>query len=173
VGDNTVVPIFLNTLPGKTAIPIGDLSARTDMVFAPNMAFSLVLAAEQLEPGVAWSGTPFHITDHETVNVQRFLADLVAPLGYRTPDRVRVPQSVASSLARFYETRYRLSRMERFARPVLTVHKLLLSTTDYWLDSGRARTVLGYKPPVSRADAIATTQEWLLATAGRVDTGKG
>ena len=173
VGDNTVVPIFLKTLPGRTVVPVGDLSASTDMIFAPNLAWSLVLAAEQLEPGIAWSGTPFHITDHETVNVQRFLADLVAPLGYRTTDRVRVPGSVAWSMARFYEGRYRLSRMERFARPILTRHKLLLSTNDYWLDSTRARAVLGYKPPFSRADGVAATQEWLLATAGGVNAGDG
>lgn len=171
VGDNTVVPIFLRTLPGRTVIPIGDLTARTDMVFAPNMAFSLVLAAEQLEPGSSWSGTPFHITDHETVNVQRFLADLVVPLGYRSTNRVRLPKPVAWSIALAYERRYRLTGMERFARPVLTTHKLRLSTVDYWLDSSRARAVLGYEPPFSRADAITRTQEWLLATAGGINTG--
>ncbi|MGH1493964.1 MAG: NAD-dependent epimerase/dehydratase family protein [Acidimicrobiales bacterium] len=167
VGDNTVLPLYLKTLPGKSIMHMGDLKAESDLIFAPNLAFCLVLAVERLQPDVDWSGTVFHVTDHEPVNVQRFLGQLVEPLGYNVVERFKIPRSVASTIARFYETRYRVTGLERFARPPLTDHKLRLALDDYWLDSSRVRKVLSYEPPFSRAESIAATQEWLLATGGR------
>ena len=166
VGDNTVVPLYLKTLPGRSIVHIGDLTARTDVTFAPNLGFALVLAAEQLEPGVAWSGTPFHITDADPVNIQRFLSDLVAPFGYRVVDRIRLPRSVAEATAGFYRSRYRLTGLTRHARPPLTDHKLRLALDHYHLDSSRVTEILGYRPVVGRADAIESTREWLAASPG-------
>lgn len=166
VGDNTVLPLYLSTLPGKSIVMMGDPAARTDVIFAPNLAHCLVLAVEQLEPDVDWSGTAFHVTDHETVNVQRFLSDMVAPLGYRVVDKARLPRSFAQAIATSYETRHRVTKRERFARPPLTKHKLRLALEDYWLDSVKARSVLGYEPPVSRAESVSVTQNWLLERRG-------
>lgn len=162
VGDNTVVPMYLSTLVGKSIIALGDLSSRSDMVFAPNLAHALVLAAEQLTPDVDWSGSPFHVTDHDPVNIQQFLIDLVSPLGYRLVDRVRLPEAAARILASAYETRFRLTGWERFARPPLTTHKLILGLGDYWLDRTRVEQVLDYQPPYTRPEAVAATQEWLI-----------
>ena len=161
-GDNTVIPLFLDSVPGKLVVVMQDQSARTDVVHAPNLAHSLVLAAEQLTPDASWSGTPFHITDGETVNAQQFLSSLVEPLGYKLVDKVAIPRSVLNGMARLYKARYDRTGSERFARPPLTDHKLRLALDDYYLDSSKARTVLGYEPPVSRADAIEATQEWLV-----------
>ena len=162
-GDNTVVPLFLKAMPGKRQMFLGDLSAKTDVVFAPNLAHAMVLAAEQLEPGVDWSGTPFHVTDAEPMNMQRFLSELIAPLGYGTIERPRLPLTVAKGLARVAEAAYRITGAERLARPPLTTHKLLLSTSDYWLNADKVRRVLGYEPKYERVDAIDRTQAWLAA----------
>lgn len=160
-GDNTVVPMFLASMPTKRIMTMGNRSAKTDVVHAPNLAHGLVLAAERLEPGLDWSGTPFHVTDHEPVNIQTFLATLVEPFGYQRLDRPTIPRRVVSAVARFYERRYQLTRSERFARPVLTDHRLRLTLDDYWLDSSRATDILGYHPPVSRDAAIESTRAWL------------
>lgn len=162
VGDNTVVPMYLSTLPGRSIVMMGDLESRTDVVFAANLAHCMVLAAEQIEPGLDWSGTPFHVTDHEPVNIQRFLADLVAPLGYRSIERFRIPRSAVAAMASFYEARYRATKLERFARPPLTHHRLKLALDDYWLNSTKATVVLGFRPPFSRDEAIGRTREWLI-----------
>lgn len=171
VGDNTVLPMYLKTLPGRSIIQMGDLAAKSDMIYADNMAHGLTLAVEQLEPASEWSGTAFHMTDHEAVNVQRFLAEMVKPLGYTVVQRARLPRPAANAIARFYESRYRITGFERYARPPLTTHKLRLALDDYWLDSTRVRKVLGYEPPFTRAESIAETQTWLLASADRVDAG--
>ncbi len=162
VGDNTMVPLYLSTLPGKSIVAMGDLSSRSDVVFAPNLAYALVLAVEQLTPDVEWSGSPFHVTDHEPVNIQQFLIEMVAPLGYRVVERVRLPAAAARALAATYEARYKLTGWERFARPPLTRHKLILGLGDYWLDRTRLDEVLDYEPPFTRAEAVEATQEWLV-----------
>ena len=164
-GDRTVVPSFLSRLPTRTIRFIGDTTARTDVVYAPNLAYALVLAAEQLDPTQPWAGTPFHATDAEPVNIQRFLADLVAPLGYRVDDRFAIPRPVVATVASALAQLYRLTHSERHAHPPVTDHSLRLVLDDHWLDGTRLRTTLGYEPPVARSDAIAATQEWLLAEA--------
>ncbi len=61
------------------------------------------------------------------------------------------------------EAAYRITGAERLARPPLTTHKLLLSTSDYWLNADKVRRVLGYEPKYERVDAIDRTQAWLAA----------
>ena len=163
-GDNNVVRIYRSKLARNTAVMIGDASARTDVVYAGNLAHALVLAAEQLEPGVPWSGTVFHATDHETVNVQRFLAELTEPLGVRVIERVRLPKALAATAAKAGELLYQRTGSERLAYPQLTSHSLRLATEDYSLDSTKLRETLAYDPPFSRQESIRRTQEWLLAS---------
>ena len=162
-GDNTVVPLYLRSTPTKTVMTMSDRQARTDMVYAPNLAHCLILAAEQLTPETDWSGTPFHVTDGESVNVQEFLSVLVEPLRYRLSDQA-IPRSALQGIARFYKLLYDVTKAERFARPPITDHKLRLALDDYSLDSTKASTLLGYEAPVSRPEAIATTQEWIVQT---------
>ena len=87
-GDNNVVPLYRSKLVANTAMVIGDGTARTDVVYAGNLAYALVLAAEQISPDSPWSGTPFHVTDGQPVHIQSFLAELLQPLGIRVVDRV-------------------------------------------------------------------------------------
>lgn len=165
-GDRTVVPLYLQRLPTKKIRLIGRANARTDVVYAPNVAHALALLVEKIDPSVSWAGTAFHLTDAETVNIQRFLADLVAPLGYRLDDRWSIPPVIAESAAQLSEVRYRLTGAERWARPSLTNHRLRLALVDCHLDSSRARSELGYRPPFDRATAIERTQEWLTGAEG-------
>ncbi|MCP3989382.1 MAG: NAD-dependent epimerase/dehydratase family protein [Actinomycetia bacterium] len=166
-GDQTVVPLYLSRLPTKTIRLIGDTTGRTDVVYAPNLAHAFALAVEQLDPDRTWAGAPLHVTDAEPVSIQRFLATLVEPLGYQVDDRFNIPRPLVAAAAVAFESLYRLTRSERHARPPITSHSLRLALGDYYLDSSRVRTELGYVPPVSRADAIAATQDWLTSSAGR------
>lgn len=166
VGDRTVVPRFMASMPSKTIRLIGESLRRpsvatTDVVYAPNYAHALVLAVEQLSPDKAWAGTPLHVTDGIPVNIQRFLADLVNPLGYHIDERRYVPRWLAERLADVFEARYRIARLERFGRAPLTRHMIRLALDDYYLDATRIRRELGYEPPIDRATAVKTTQAWL------------
>lgn len=159
--DRTVVRQYLRRMPSKRIAFLGDLSERTDLIFAENLAHAMVLAAEQLEPDSEWSGSAMHVSDGDPLNLQRFMAELVSPLGYTTVERPRVPYKVAYSVASAAEARFARAPSDRLAYPPLTRHSLLLATGNYWVDSSRIREVLGYVPPVDRADAVAITQEWL------------
>lgn len=162
VGDQTMVPMYLERVPGSTSRYIGNLAARSDVVFAGNLAHALVTACEQLTAGVEWSGTPFHVTDSEPVNVQVFLAELArGALGWTIQDKPRLPRGIVERLASMYEWRWRATRMDRFARPPITHHSLRLVLDDYWLDGLKIRETLSWEPPVSRSAAIALTIEWL------------
>ncbi|MEM7340231.1 MAG: NAD-dependent epimerase/dehydratase family protein [Actinomycetota bacterium] len=165
-GDRTVVPRFLHTLPTRTVRLIGDGLRRgplatTDVVYADNYAHALVLAVEQLEPAKAWAGTPLHVTDGIPVNIQRFLADLVQPLGYDLDERRYVPRWLVERVADVFAARYRTVPLERFARPPVSRHMIRLALDDYYLDATRIRRELGYEPPVDRATAVKATQAWL------------
>lgn len=165
VGDHTMVPMYIERVPGTTSRYIGDLAARTDVVFAGNLAHALVTACEQLTPASEWSGTAFHVADAEPVNVQVFLAELIRDaLGWTIQGQPRLPRSIVEKIARMYELRWRVSKRDRFARPPITGHSLRLVLDDYWLDSSKIRRELGWSPPVSRADAIDQTITWLSGT---------
>ena len=130
------------------------------------------MIVEQLRPSSRWAGTPIHITDGEPVNFQRFMADLVQPLGYRVKERIGIPAGLVDAIARGYEFRYRATGADRWARPPVTRHSLRLVTHDYYLDSSKLRTQLGYSPPIDRATAKANTQEWLTANFHQVGSDR-
>ena len=165
-GDNNVVPLYRSKLVFNTATFIGDMSARTDVIYAGNLAHALVLAAEQLEPSSPWSGSAFHATDHEPVHIQSFLAELMEPLGVRLIKRFRMPRSLAERAARAGEVLFERTGSERFAYPKLTSHSLRLAVDDYWLDASKLYETLGYRPPFTRAEAMERTRAWLINAAG-------
>lgn len=163
-GDNTVVPSYLSRLVGNRVAQVGDGAGRTDTVYAPNLAHALLLAAEQLAPDAPWSGSAFHVTDHEPVNMQVFLRQVTEPLGIDFIDRFVVPRRAVDLAASIYELRYRAMPHERFAYPRLTRHSTKLAFDDYWLDRSKLAETLGYEPVVTRDQAVSRTQTWIADT---------
>ncbi len=157
--DRNFIQRAIDKTNGKQLPAISGTTGITDVIYAGNIAHALILGLSKLAPGNEIGGQTFHITDHAPQAMQSFLAELLRPLGYQRPKR-STPLTIVWGIAALLEALYTITKLERFANPIVTRHQLLLSTQDYYLDSSKARDLLGYTPRFSRAEAIKRTQDW-------------
>lgn len=115
---------------------------------------SLLLAAQQR----AESGTIFNGCDELEVTWHRYFDDIARLV--RAPPPRRLPYWLGAALAPVFETAWRLLR--RSERPPITREALNLVAHDNQFPTDKARSVLGWRPAVSYADALAEIEAVLI-----------
>ena len=124
-------------------LPLGSARAPRSLVGVENLASLLRLCIES----PAASGQTFLVSDGEDVSVADLCRRLAAAMN--VPSRLFAFPSFAVSLA------------ARFTGRTKTFDQLFRALT---VDPSRARTILGWSPPLALADGIAATGQWFVSS---------
>lgn len=146
-GDTTLLPAIAEaTEAGKFAWIDGG-SHRTSITHVENVVEGLLLAAEK-----GRSGEAYFVTDGEPVVFREFISEMLRAVGTEPPER-SIPGFVAGAVARGGELAWRVLPLG--GEPPLTRFALWAASRECTLDDSKARTELGYKPVIGRAEGIA------------------
>jgi nucleoside-diphosphate-sugar epimerase len=146
-GDTTLVPAMVDAVRSGRFRWIGGGGHLTSTTHVDNCVEGLVLAAGRGTPGAA-----YFVTDGEPVVFRDFVTALLATQGLEPPEG-SIPRPVAAAAARAGEAAWRLLPLP--GHPPLTSFALWVASLECTLDDSRARSELGYRPVVSRADGLA------------------
>lgn len=153
--DRVVLPRILHLLKlrgGVLPLPRGG-AARMDLAYLENVVHAMQCATSAEVP----SGSVYNITNHAPATLRDLLDQLLGQqLGLRY--RIRsVPYAAMAVAARLMETVSSVTHRE----PLLTRYSAAALHYDMTLASDRARTELGYTPPIDMAEGIRRTAHWL------------
>jgi len=154
--DQVLVPRLCRVLDergGRLPLPRGG-GVTLDLTYVENVVHAMWLASGRTR---AQSGSVFNITNQEPVVLRDILRRLFVDGLQRKCDIVDLPYPLLAALARGMELLSHLTRRE----PALTPYSIGALSFDMTLDNTHAREVLGYVPPVSLADGIQRTVEWI------------
>jgi len=147
--DRTVLPKLLSALRRGTFAYFGSGEQVLNCVHVKNLVHAIFLAAEVPEA----VGEVFNITDGQRVTKRQFVSRVAELAGLKPPRRT-IPRGVAKVLATVVE---RVAKARGATRPPLinkARYKFLGLNLDYSIE--KARRVLGYEPPVSFEQGIAS-----------------
>lgn len=152
-GDGHLVPTILDRARSGKLIRIGDGNNIIDTTYIDDCVEAHVCAAKKLlEQGNQTSGKAYFISQGEPLRMWDWINDVLARNDL-PPVRKSLPRSVAYSIATVSEWLARL----RGTEPLLTRFLVDEMATDHYFDISRARSLLGYHPRWSIADALTRT----------------
>jgi nucleoside-diphosphate-sugar epimerase len=154
--DQVLVPRLCRVLDergGRLPLPRGG-RVTLDLTYVENVVHAMWLATDSTR---APSGSVFNITNQEPVVLRDILRQLFADGLQRQCDIVDLPYPLLAAVARSMQLLSHLTRRE----PALTPYSIGALSFDMTLDNTHAREVLGYLPPVSVADGVQHTVEWI------------
>jgi len=159
-------PYHMNALIGmaKTGfyVKLGNGKAKTQHVFAGNMAHAHVLAlAEMIKGNRKHLGQAYLITDGEPENFFKFFDKIVLKAGYRIwPRNAWIPWGIAYPLGAITEFIALLARPFVRFNPGLSRFAVNYTCTDYTFNSTRAKEDFGFVPKYTEEEAIEMTAEY-------------
>ncbi|WP_019448754.1 NAD-dependent epimerase/dehydratase family protein [Cupriavidus sp. BIS7] len=160
--DRVVLPRLLHLLKSRNGVlplPRSGL-ARMDLTYLGNVVHAMQCATWSAVP----SGSAYNITNHEPASLRELLRQLFGQeLDLRYEIRT-VPYPVMAMAACAMEGIAAITRRE----PLLTRYSAGVLHYDMTLANDRARRELGYTPPISMAEGIRLTANWL-RSHGHVD----
>lgn len=131
---------------------LGNGTARFSHVYSENAAYAHILAAEHLYEGSPVSGNIYFITDHHPAeNLFDFMKPLLEGLGLRPPTKF-IPYRLAYALGWLNE---RIN-----PKSIFNTFSIIQTCIDHTYVHDKAAKDFGYKPIVSKEDAINRTLEW-------------
>jgi nucleoside-diphosphate-sugar epimerase len=145
-GDTTVLPALVEAAERGRFAWLGGGRHRTSTTYVDNAVEGLVLGAER-----GRSGEAYFVTDGEPVVFREFVTDLLGTRGIDPPDRT-LPLALARALAGASETLW--GTLALAGAPPLTRTAIWLSSLEVTIDIAKARSELGYTPPVSIAGGL-------------------
>jgi nucleoside-diphosphate-sugar epimerase len=140
-GDTTVLPALVDAVERGRFAWAGGGSHRTSTTYVENAVEGLVLGAQRGRPGEA-----YFVTDGEPVVFREFITDLLGTRGIDPPDRT-LPLALARALAGASETLW--GTLALGGAPPLSRTAVWLSSLEVTIDISKARSELGYAPPVT------------------------
>jgi sterol-4alpha-carboxylate 3-dehydrogenase (decarboxylating) len=156
-GDRNIVAMFYGLMrqPLGTRIMIDPGTNAYDFTFVDNCALGHVLAAENLlSPSPSANGQTFFLTDMHPQPLRDVLFSFWAGFGCRPRGWVlALPLAVSYPAALLQQLVAKVTG----GVPSLTTDKLGDARSVRWYDCGKAARVLGYKPMVTREEAIRRT----------------
>jgi nucleoside-diphosphate-sugar epimerase len=154
--DQVLVPRLCRVLDergGRLPLPRGG-GVTLDLTYVENVVHAMWLASGSAR---APSGSAFNITNQEPAVLRDILRQLFVEGLQRKCDIVDLPYPLLAALARGMELLSRLTGKE----PALTPYSIGALSFDMTLDNTLARELLGYLPPVSFAEGVQRTAEWI------------
>ena len=146
-GDTTLLPAMVELVRSGRFRWIGGGRHLTSTTHVDNTVEGLIAAAEKGRPGNA-----YFVTDGSPVVFREFVGELLATQGVEAPG-AGLPRLAGRALAAGGEAAWRLLPLP--GSPPLTRFALWFSSLECTLDDGKARTELGYRPPMTHAAGLA------------------
>lgn len=144
-GDPSIVPKLARALQSGHLPRLTRHEVHTELTHVRNVAHAARLALERPAPGV------FNVTDGVTIPLWATIDRLADTLSVPRPQRSLPPRLVEAAAA-LLEAAYHLR--PGHPEPPLTASGVRLLTRGLTLDLTRARTILGYVPPVHPNDGL-------------------
>ena len=145
--DNSVLPALTRMVAEGSFVWLDQGRA----VVSTTHVFNLVHAIERALVG-GEGGQAYFVTDGEPTDVRSFLSGLAATAGLEVDAAWSVPSAAVVGLATALEAVWR--RMGWDSTPPVTRMAALLMAADMTVTDAKARTELGYLPPVGRAEGL-------------------
>jgi nucleoside-diphosphate-sugar epimerase len=156
--DQVLIPRLCRVLAqrgGKLPLPKGG-QVTLDLTYAENVVHAMWLATTHTQLA---SGAVFNITNHTPAVLKDVLQQLFVDALHRPFRIVKLPYPLLAAVAQGMQTLSRLTQKE----PALTPYSIGALSFDMTLNTAQASQVLGYTPPVSLAEGIDRTAQWMLA----------
>jgi nucleoside-diphosphate-sugar epimerase len=154
--DNVLIPRLVRVLSerhGKLPLPRGG-EVTIDVTYVDNVVHAMWLATTKKD---LQSGMIFNITNHEPGFLKDILHSLFNDALQRPFRIVALPYMVLAGVASGMQFLSMMTKKE----PPLTPYSVGAISYDMTLDNSSAKAQLGYFPPVSLAEGILRTAEWM------------
>lgn len=139
---------------------IGDGTSLFNHVYADNVAYMHLLAADKLAPDHPSAGSVYFATDYAPSNFFAFFHPYLEALGLQTTTQV-ISENQAALLATLRKLAWRVIPTRKMAAAKLTSYVVYSTSRDFWFTSHKAEIELGYAPLVSQQNAFNRTLAWL------------
>ncbi|MCX6280391.1 MAG: NAD-dependent epimerase/dehydratase family protein [Bacteroidetes bacterium] len=143
-------------------VRIGDGSAKSQHVYAGNMAVAHIQAARALVEGNSrLAGQAYFITDSGSANFFHFYDAVVVAAGYRIwPKSLWIPRPVAYMMGALTEFSAMLIRPFKKINVKFSRFAVIYTCSDFTFSSGKAVNDFGFKPKYSVEEAFRRTVEY-------------
>lgn len=159
-GDVNRFPNILKPALKGQFTQLGDGKALFNHVYADNVAYMHLLAADKLALDHPSAGSAYFATDYAPSNFFGFFHPYLEALGIQTQTRV-ISERSALMVARLSEWAWRIIPTKRTAAARLTRYVIYSTCRDFWFTSRKAELELGYTPLVTQQSAFERTMAWL------------
>lgn len=146
-GDKSVLPALIDMIRRNQFAWIGSGNFKISSTYIDN----LVHAVEQALT-LGNGGEAYFIADDGDVNMREFLTAALKTQKVFAPSRT-LPKPVARILARAVEAVWLALRLKR--KPPLVRFSVDMMSANCTVNTAKARSILKYNPPVSRAEGLA------------------
>ena len=151
--DHTFIQKYLDAMTAGRAGYIDGGRHLTAPVYVENLTDAILTACTC--PAVR--GEAFTITDGLVITWKEFTQKLASEMGI-SPPQLSIPFAAAYTLGAGWELAYRLLGVS--TAPLLTRYRASNGGRDYHFSIEKARRLLGYRPAVGFAEAVARTVAW-------------
>jgi nucleoside-diphosphate-sugar epimerase len=161
-GDPFHIGSLIDMAKGGFYARIGDGRARSQHVYAGNMANAHIQVAKSLLDGNgAAAGQVYFITDSDGSNFFHFYDAIVAAAGYRIwPQNFRIPRPLAYCIGALTEFSALLISPFKKITPKFSRFAVTYTCSDFTFSSDKAVKDFGFKPKYSGEEAFRRTVEY-------------
>ncbi|MFZ4571340.1 MAG: NAD-dependent epimerase/dehydratase family protein [Bacteroidales bacterium] len=161
-GDPFHIGSLVDMAKGGFYVRIGDGTAKSQHVYAGNMAVAHLQAAKALLEGKSCiSGKAYFITDSPGSNFFHFFDAIVAASGFRIwPENLWIPRTVAYALGALTELSALLIRPFKKINVKFSRFAVIFTCNEYTFNSENAIKDFGFRPKYGREDAFRRTVEF-------------
>ena len=146
-GDTTLLPEMVKMVEAGRFAWIGGGEHLTSTTHVDNVVEGLMLAADKGRPGNA-----YFVTDGDDVVFREFVSEMLRTQDVEPPGR-NLPKPVAGAIVGISETAWRFLPLP--GSPPLSRFTYWVLTQECTIDISKARSELGYQPPLSRDQGLA------------------
>ncbi|MCX6287966.1 MAG: NAD-dependent epimerase/dehydratase family protein [Bacteroidetes bacterium] len=161
-GDPFHIGSLVDMAKGGFYVRIGDGSAKSQHVYAGNMAVAHIQAAKALLDGNSLiAGQAYFITDSPASNFFHFYDAIVAAAGFRIwPKNFWIPRPAAYTMGALTEFSALLIRPFKKINPKFSRFAVIYTCSDFTFSSDKAVKDFGFKQKYSGEEAFARTVEF-------------
>ena len=161
-GDPFHIGSMVNMARGGFYVRIGNGRAKSQHVYAGNMAVAHIQAAQALLAGNSRiEGKAYFITDSPGSNFFHFYDAIVAASGFRIwPKNLWIPRPVAYALGALTEFSALAIRPFKKVNVKFSRFAVIFTCNDYTFTSENARKDFGFKPKYGKEEALRRTVEF-------------
>ncbi|KAJ0969328.1 hypothetical protein J5N97_022205 [Dioscorea zingiberensis] len=174
-GDGVFVPFLVRLAKlGLTKFVIGSGQNMCDLTYVENVAHANICAERALESdktSVA-GNSPIFITNHEPVNLWKFISNILEGLGYQRPG-IHLPVKFVlhgALLVRWVCTQLGLGKA---CNPEITLAIIHMLSCTKTFDCSKAQRLIGYSPVVPLEDGVRSTVDSFFQLAAKTPIFSG